>query len=133
MIFEKGRHTSYDFYLNNVQLDIVSSFKYLGVYLFKNENWHSTQKLIANHASFALHNIFSIFNTVEISTTQKCNMFDALVYSILNYSSEVWGYHAAKEIEMVHTKFCRKILEVRHSTNISGLCGELGRVPLYIT
>ena len=60
-------------------------------------------------------------------------MFDALVSSILNYSSEVWGYHAAKEIEMVHTKFCRKILHVRQSTNISGLYGELGRVPLFIT
>ena len=133
MIFEKGRHTSYDFYLNNVKLEIVSTFKYLGVYFFKNGNWNRTQKCIANHASFALHNLFSVFNNVEISTTQKCNMFDALVSSILNYSSEVWGCHEAKDIEMVHTKFCRKILCVRQSTNVNGLYGELGRVPLYIT
>ena len=60
MIFEKGRHASYDFYLNNIKLEIVSNFKYLGVYLFKNGNWHSTQKSIANHASFALNNSFSV-------------------------------------------------------------------------
>ena len=34
MIFEKGRHTSYDFYLNNTKLEIVTTFKYLGVYFF---------------------------------------------------------------------------------------------------
>ena len=27
MIFEKGRHTNYDFYLNNVKLELVTSFK----------------------------------------------------------------------------------------------------------
>ena len=128
MIFEKGRHTSYDFHLNNVKLEIVSTFKYLGVYFFKNGNWNKTQKCIANHASFALHNLFSVFNNVEISTTQN-----ALESSIINYSSEVWGCHEAKDIEMVHTKFCRKILCVRQSTNVNGLYGELGRVPLYIT
>ena len=35
MIFERGRHTSYDFYLNNAKLEVVSSFKYLGVYFFR--------------------------------------------------------------------------------------------------
>ena len=44
MIFEKGRHTSYDFYLNNIKLEVVTTFKYLGVYFFKNGNWHRTQK-----------------------------------------------------------------------------------------
>ena len=39
MIFEKGRHTHYDFYLNNVKFEIVTSFKYLGMYFFKNGNW----------------------------------------------------------------------------------------------
>ena len=38
MIFEKGRHTSYDFYLNNTKFEVVTWFKYLGVYFFKNGN-----------------------------------------------------------------------------------------------
>ena len=35
MIFEKGRHTHYDFYICNTLIDIVDSFKYLGMTLFK--------------------------------------------------------------------------------------------------
>lgn len=34
MIFEKGRHTTFDFYLNNTKLEVVSSFKYLGMHFF---------------------------------------------------------------------------------------------------
>jgi len=38
MIFERGRHTSHDFYINDQKIEIVKSFKYLGVHLFKNNN-----------------------------------------------------------------------------------------------
>ena len=62
MIFEKGRHTSHDFYLNNVKLEVVTSFKYLGIHFFKNGNLFRTQKRIAEHAAYALHNLFSLFS-----------------------------------------------------------------------
>ena len=132
MSFEKGRHTRYDFYLNNTKLEIVSSFKYLGVYFYKNGNWYRTQKCIADHASFALHNLFSLFSQIEISTYQKCKLFDALVGSVFNYSSEIWGGHDAKDAELIHTKFCRKNLYIRQSTNLSCIYGKLGRVPLQV-
>ena len=62
MIFEKGRHTSYDFTYNDTVIETVTCFKYLGVTLYKNGNWYWTQKVIAEHSSFALHNPFITFN-----------------------------------------------------------------------
>lgn len=132
MIFEKGRHTSYDFYLNNIKLEMVTSFKYLGIHFFKNGNWYRTQKRLSQHAAFALHNLFALCRQFEFSTTQKCKLFDVLVGSVLNCSAEVWGNIEAKNIEIIHSKFCRWILNVRKSTNLSGLYGELGRYPLII-
>ena len=132
MIFEKGRHSHFDFYINNTKLELVTSFKYLGIHFFKNGNWYRTQKLLAQHASFALHNLFSLFGELELPVSEKCKMFDILVGSILGYSAEVWGIHEAKDIEILHTKFCRWVLNVKKSTNLPGLYGELGRVPLII-
>ena len=40
--------------------------------------------------------------------------------------------HYANDVEMLHTKFCRYILQVRKSTNLTGLYGELGRTPMLI-
>ena len=133
LIFEKSnRHTNYDFYLYNEKLEVVKSFKYLGVYFFKNGNWSRTQKCIAEHASKAMHRLFSVFNQYEFKTNEKCKLFDTLVSSILSYSSEIWGYHEGKDIEAIHTKFLRKLLCVNKSTNLAGLYGELGRVPMNI-
>ena len=99
---------------------------------FKNDNWFRTQKCIARHASFALHNLFRIFNTIEIPVSQKCKTFDTLVGSILNFGSEIWGMNEASDIELIHTKFLRRIFGVKKLTNLTALYGELGRFPLHI-
>ena len=133
LIFEKGsRSTHYDFYLYNEKLENVSSFKYLDVYFFKNGHWNRTQKHIADHALKALHRLFSILYQYEFKIAEKCKLFDILVASVLNYASEVWGMNEGKDIEIIHTKFLRKILCVNKSTNLVGLYGELGRVPLNV-
>ena len=58
MIFERGRHTTYDFYIYNTLIETVSSFKYLGKTLYKNGNWFCTKKNISQHAVFSLFNLF---------------------------------------------------------------------------
>ena len=77
--------------------------------------------------------IFFLFKQIELPVSEKCKLFDTFVGSILNYSAGVWGTHDGKDIELIHTKFCRWILYVRKSTNLSGLYGELGWVPFNIT
>ena len=52
MIFEKGRQTYYDFYICNTLIDVVESFKYLGMTLFKNGNWYRSQNL--HHLRFTI-------------------------------------------------------------------------------
>jgi len=71
-----------------------------------------------------MHRLFSIFNNYEFSMKQKCKLFDSLVSSILNYSSEIWGNHKAPDIEVLHCKFLRRLLYVNKSTNTIGLYGE---------
>ena len=56
------------------------------------------------------------------------NVFDKLITPILNYGSEVWGFHKAPAIESVHTHFCKKLLGVKQSTQNDFIYGELGRV-----
>ena len=132
MIFENGRHTAFDFYIYNSRIEIVDCFKYLGVYFYKNGNWSRTQQKIAQHASYSLHNLFIIYNQLDLPMSQKCKLFDTLVSPTLNYAAEVWGHCKSPNIEIIHTKFCRKILGVRRSTNVNALYGELGRTPMYI-
>ena len=132
MIFEKGRHTQYNFHIYNETIELVDSFKYLGITLFKNGNWYRTQKCISQHAAFALYNLFTILRDVELPIQQKIKLFDTLVAPILNFGAELWGMHSASDIELIYTKFLRFILRVKKSTNLSALYGELGRIPFSV-
>ena len=62
--------------------------------------------------------------------SQQCSLFDTSVGSILNFGSEIWGFHEATDIELIHTKFLRRILGVKKSTNLVALYGEVGRVRM---
>ena len=132
MIFEKGRHTMYTFYIYDTAIEVVNSFKYLGITLFKNGGWFRSQKLISQHAARALCGLYNILNNVELPIEQKFKLFDTLVGSILNFGAEIWGNHNATDIEQIHTKFIRSILRVKRSTNLNALYGETGRLPLSV-
>ena len=80
-------------------IETVTCFKYLGVTLYKNGNWYRTQKVIAEHSRFALHNLSITFNQIELATKDKCKLFDTLDGSIFNYEAEISGYHTCKSIE----------------------------------
>ena len=72
LIFEKSnRHTNYDFYLYNEKLEVVKSFKYLGVYFFKNRNWSRKQKCIAEYASKAMHRLFRLLTSMNLKQTKN--------------------------------------------------------------
>ena len=75
--------------VSDTKIDLVGSFKYLGITLFKNGNGNRSQKSIAQHASYALYNLFTVLKNIELPPSQKCKLFDSLVGSILNFGAEV--------------------------------------------
>jgi len=80
-----------------------------------------------------MFNLFKVFNHAEFSFEKKLQLFDSLVGSIFNFGSQVWGYRYAPDIENIHTRFLRRLLNVNKSTNLSALYGEVGRWPLNVT
>ena len=67
----------------------------------------------------------------NIKPSIQCRLFDSLVGSILNYTSEVWCIGTIYNIEKVHFSFCKRVLNVKTSTSTLSIYSELGRYPLY--
>ena len=55
MIFEKGLKTDMHIYYNNTELEVVDSFKYLGIILYKHGSWNRMQNCLGECGYFALH------------------------------------------------------------------------------
>ena len=79
--------------------------------------------------------MFGILKTCKdnrLNIQSKLRVFDTYVACVLNYGAEIWGFHVGRDIEKVHTRFCKMILKVKNSTSNFMTYTELGRVPLVI-
>ena len=54
------------------------------------------------------------------------------MHYLIQFGSELWGFLEATDVETIHTKFLRRILSVKKSTNLAALYGEVGRLPLSV-
>jgi len=135
MVFRKrgGLKPGESWTYNDMSIDIVDSFNYLGTVFNYTGSYSMNQEYVIGKALKALNTLW--VNCVKIKMKPKilCQLFDAFVGSTLSYSSEIWGYTKSADIERIHLKFCKRLLYVRKSTSTPGVYGELGRYPLYVT
>ena len=77
-------------------------------------------------AIFALNKY--LYKFTYLKPSHVIDVFDKLISPILNYGSEVWGFHNASAIEIVHMQFCKNLLGVKQSAQNDFVYGELGRL-----
>ena len=115
------------FHYNGIQLDIVDEFCYLGTVFSFNGSFSKHTQHIVGKALKALNTLMFNWSKCEVKPSITCQSFDSFVGAVLGYGSEIWGYNKYKNIETVHLKFCKQLLNVRRSTASVGVYGELGR------
>ena len=134
-IFRKGgflkrnEHWMY----KETSIEIVSSYKYLGIYVTSRCIWTECQKILAAQGTkvvYMLKSTLAQFN--NLSSDLLFKIFDTKVLPILHYGAEIWGFHEAKNVERVHANYCKFVLGVfdKHVPNNIAVIGELGRVSL---
>ena len=116
---------------NDTYLQVVTYYKYLGILISSRNSWYMCQKTLANQASkawFAVKSRLSSFWNVNPNVLFK--IFDCKILPILMYGSEVWFNHPSPDIEIVHNKFCKYVLNLPvQAPNCFVRC-ELGRHSL---
>ena len=131
LIFRKGgilpRNLSFTY--EGEDLEILKSFKYLGIVFTSGGSFSETQKTLAGQAQKAIFNLNKyLYKFTYISPAHKLELYDKLISPILGYSCEVWGFCQANTIERVHMQYCKKPLGVKKTTQNDFVYGELGRV-----
>lgn len=129
---DRSRHHN-DINFNGQPIEIVDSFKYLGVILPKSRSFYQTKKHIADQARKALFGLYKKIRNLDLPIDCQLKLFDNTIVPILTYGSEIWGYGDLSIIEKVHTDFMKYILNVKKSTPHVMLYGELGRFPISLT
>ena len=111
------------------KIDIVNTFCYLGIVFTSGGSSFETQKTLSGQALKAIFTLNKYLHSfTALKPSHILDLFDKLISPILNYGSEVWGFHKAKSIETVHMQFCKRMLGIKQSTQNDFVHGELGRV-----
>ena len=79
-----------------------------------------------------MNSLLAITRCMKLPIIIMFNIFVSFVLSIRNYSCNIWGFTRAENIDRVHRKFCKWLLNVKMSTDNISLYGELGHFPLIL-
>ena len=118
MIFSKGKTRNIPhFVYNNRAIQVVSSFRYLGIDLNYNGNFSS----VKNTCTSKHRTAFSLLRKSKkrkrgLPTDPHLQMFDQDILPILLYGAEIWGLENNHILEKLHLRFCRILLMVNNST-----------------
>ena len=132
IVFGSKHNVKRKFKIGNSELEIVNSFKYLGVIFSRSGSFLKARKHVIQQARKAMHLLFTRINNLDLPIDLQIKLFDSTIVPILTYGSEIWGFENLQLIENVHTEFLRRITHSRKSTPIYILYAELGRYPLQI-
>ena len=116
---------------DDFKLEVVTYYKYLGLLLSSRNSWYMCQKTLASQASnalFAVKKNLIRFGDVKVNILLK--IFDSKILPILLYGSEIRFSHISPDIEQVHTKFCKFILNLPIQSPNCFVKSELDRYSL---
>lgn len=129
------RHPEYDIstipiVYENIKLDYVSKYKYLGLVLNEHMDMNESVKNVALAANRALG--------ILIAKTKKCGgfpfqsyskLYDSLVQPIIDYSAGIWGVASFSCINAVQYRAARFFLGVGNFTPNAAVAGDVAWKP----
>ena len=134
LIFSKAKlKLQYRFYINQSEVEVVHSYKYLGLIITSNGSLKSSVSTLVNQARKAMFVLMKKAAYLNYPPPALlCKLFDALVAPVCEYACEWWGFQGKNDIELLHRKFCKMVLNVPPSATNVAVYGELGRMPMYL-
>ena len=127
MVLGNGRlPQNLSFSYNNLNLEIVNNFNYLGIIFTRTGNFSLTKTNLADKALKAMYEVLKMGRMYKLSIKCLLDLFDKMIKPILLYGCEVWGFSNNDILEKIHLKFCKILLNLKTSTPSYMVYGELG-------
>ena len=135
VIYRMGGHVAKHerWFLGKERLEIVNSYKYLGMVLSTKLSSTAAQADLAHRAKAGLVQIVKSLRKINsVNPLVFFKLFDSRIQPMLLYSSEVWGFNDCQTIESVQVRGMKMFCNVPTATPNATLYGDCGRYPLTI-
>ena len=134
IVFSRGKVKRFPtFKYGDNTIEVVSDYIYLGITMNFNNKFNKAIKKQLDQGRKALFSMLVKTKKLNMPIDIECTLFEKLVFPILLYGCEIWGFHCVKMLETFYRKFLKKILHLRPSTPTCMVYGEVGKLPLQVT
>ena len=111
----------------NIELKIVSHYKYLGVIFDEHLTFNENAATLADSALRALGGIrFKLKSLKEFGYNSFNTLFKSCVLSIADYSAGIWGSKVFPKTDQVQYRAARYFMGVHRFAPIESLLGDMG-------
>ena len=119
--------SNFEFKCGNKNLEITTSYKYLGMWFQEHLDMKFTVNELAKSASRALSALYTKFlNVGGMDYGVFSKLYESLVKPVLFYGAGIWGLSEQKKINTVQNKACRYFLGLgKNAANIASQ-GDMG-------
>ena len=129
MHFRKKRKakTNFKFYIGRTDIEIVKSYKYLGIIFDEFLTFEECASTLSSAAGRALSSIiskFKQFKNIGYDTFNK--LYFTGVNSILNYGASIWGFNQDKAAQIIQNRAIRYFLGVHKNAANLAIQGDMG-------
>lgn len=108
-----GREKKYNWRWKGHKLEEVKDYNYLGYKIKKNGGQDGQVKDRAKKAAMIMGQVWAIGKRrFEIDIRRRLWLFDRLVWSVMGYGVEIWGWKEREEFEKLHERYIRWVLGV---------------------
>ena len=119
--------THFIFRYEDVPLEVVEKYKYLGVYFNEFLNFDESSNILAESSGRALGGIIAKFkNLKNVTYDIYTKLFQTGVTPIMDYCAGVWGFNDHKAFDNVQNRAMRYFLGVNKFVPTHLLYGDMG-------
>ena len=117
-------------YLNTQSMEVVRSYKYLGVIVSSDLSWSSHIQLVCMKAKKILGLIYRNFAKYTSDSSVILKIYKALVRPHLEYAAQVWSLYTVKDIELLEKvqRFALRICSRNYNLSYEELL-DLCKIP----
>ena len=126
VVFSKGRTKHYiNFTFQTKNMEIVDTYKYLGIFLGKSGSYVQAKKHIAEQDNKALFGLLQKIINDSLPLDVQMNLFNKTVKPVLLYGCDLWGVGNIEVIGSVQLEFYKQILNLKKATPSYMIYGKL--------